>query len=99
MLLVFNSLAVFLAGLTNWAWWPGAVLADIDSFAVSEVSSNVLLAGRVWNTLGGSPLVNISWVSTVAVTTSLAVDNNLGVQSNWGQGHISEHDVESISDS
>jgi len=44
MLLVFNSLAVFLAGLTNWAWWPGAVLADIDSFAVSEVSSNVLLA-------------------------------------------------------
>ena len=43
MLLVVDSPTFILAGLADWAWWPGAVLADINSFALCSVGSNILL--------------------------------------------------------
>jgi hypothetical protein len=46
VLLVLNSPAFVLAGLADWAWWPGAVLALVDGLASSRfwISGNVLLA-------------------------------------------------------
>jgi hypothetical protein len=46
VLLVLNSPAFILAGLADWAWWPGAVLALVDGLASSRfwISGNVLLA-------------------------------------------------------
>jgi len=99
VLFVVNGPALVEACLTSRAWWPGAVSANVDWFALSfvKVVSLVLLARRVWDTFHESILENIAWISTVAVTTSLTVDDNLGVQSNWGHGKVLEHDVESIS--
>jgi len=46
VLLVINSPAFVLAVLSNWAWWPGAVLAHVDGFASEAlwIMGNVLLA-------------------------------------------------------
>ena len=50
VLLVLNSPAFVLAGLANWAWWPGAVLALVDGRAAEGlgVVGHVLLARGVW---------------------------------------------------
>jgi hypothetical protein len=45
-MLVVDGPTFVLAGLSDWAWWPGAVLALIDILALRmvEVIGNVLLA-------------------------------------------------------
>jgi len=43
IVVVLDSPAFVLAGLSNWAWWPGAVLASSLRVAAS-INSNVLLA-------------------------------------------------------
>jgi hypothetical protein len=103
ILLVLNSPALVLAGLSSWAWWPGAVLALINSSAflkiwvVIWIMGNVLLTGRVWDTLIVSKLVDTSWVSTLAATTGTTIDDDLSIKSNWCWVLISKHNVESIS--
>jgi len=96
---VLNSPAFVLAGLANWAWWPGAVLALVNSLASgrSWIMGNILLARRVWDSLAISELVDTTWVSTLAATTSTAVDNNLSIKSNWSWVLVFGHNVESIS--
>ena len=99
VVLVLDGPAFVLAGLADWAWWPGAVLALVDGTASERfrVFGNVLLARGVWDTLLVSELVDASWVSTLAASSSTAVDNDLSVESNWSWVLVSEHDVESVS--
>ena len=98
---VFNSPAFIEAGLSNIAWRPGAVSANINGFTLStvKVMSLVLFARGVWDTLHEGILEDITWISTIAVTTSLTVDNNLSIESNWGWVLVLEENVESISKS
>ena len=97
--LVVNSPAFVLAGLSDWAWWPCAVLALVNSITTEAlwIMSNVLFARGVWNTLHTSEFVDTTWVSTLARATSTAVDNDLSIETNWSWVLVSEHDVESIS--
>ena len=46
ILLVINSPAFVLASLADWAYWPGAVFALVDSLTVVRfgVVGNILLA-------------------------------------------------------
>jgi len=59
-----------------------AVTADIDvgAHASLKVECSVLLAGGVRNTDVVSVLVNLGGVATITGATSLAVDDNLGVE-------------------
>merc|ERR1711990_58201 len=70
--LVLDSPTFVLAGLANWAWWPGAILALIDGFAAVRlwIVGNVLLAGGVWDSLIIGELVDATWVSTLTASTS-----------------------------
>jgi hypothetical protein len=43
VLLVIDGPAFVLTGLADWAWWPGAVFADVDWFALLNVAGNILL--------------------------------------------------------
>jgi hypothetical protein len=88
-----------LAGLADWAWWPGAVFALVDGFTSGRlwIVGNILLARGVWDTFGVSELIDTAWVSTLAATTSTTVNNNLSIKSNWGWVLVSKLDVESIS--
>jgi len=38
----------------------------------------------VWNTSLVGELVDATWVSSIAGTTSLAINDNLGIETNWG---------------
>ena len=97
--LVVDGPALVEASLSGWAWWPGAVSADVNGLTgMVEVVGDVLLAGRVWDTMVVGILEDVDWVSTVASAASLAVNHHLGVQSDWGRGFITEHDVESVSE-
>jgi hypothetical protein len=96
---VLNWPAFILAGLALWAWWPGAVLASINGLALPfvEILGDILFTRRVWDTRVISVLVDTSWVSTLAGSSSIAVDNNLGIQGNWGWALQVVHDIESVS--
>ena len=101
-MLVFNGPAVVEAVISNLTWWPCAVSADINVLALEKrvsrkVGGSVLLAGGIWDSVFHGVLVDTTWVSTVAGSTSSAVNNNLGVESNWGWALISLKDIESIS--
>jgi len=77
-----------------------AVTADIDvgAHASLKVECSVLLAGGVRNTDVVSVLVNLGGVATITGATSLAVDDNLGVEADRGSVFATVQDVESISD-
>ena len=44
VLLVVDGPTFVLAGFADWAWWPCAVFADVDWFALCNVVGLVLLA-------------------------------------------------------
>ena len=85
--------------------WGLAVLAEIvvgagfgvSSSLINQVVGNVLLARAVGNTVFVGVLVDESGLTTVAVAASLAVDDNLGVQTDRGGVAQACQDVESIS--
>ena len=99
VVLIVDCPALVLAGLSNWAWRPGAVLALVDGGALGfvEVVSDVLFTRAVWNSLFISELINTTWVTTIAGTSSSAVDDGLSIKSNRCGARIVEHDIESIS--
>mmetsp|Transcript_33464 Transcript_33464/g.41158 ORF Transcript_33464/g.41158 Transcript_33464/m.41158 type:complete len:246 (+) Transcript_33464:304-1041(+) len=99
-----NSSAVLKEMLTLVGDRRNAVSADVDGVAgvLVQVVSHVLLARSVGDTSRESVFIHHFGVSSVAGSTSLAVDNDLG-----GEGHggglsvvvVSEvHDVESVSE-
>jgi len=96
---VLNGPTVLDAGLTDGGRRPGAVSADVDVSAHpgGEVVCDVVHARGVLETVSVGPFVYSSWVSTIAGTTSLAVDNDLGIKSNRGRRTEVGHDLESIS--
>ena len=77
-----------------------AVTADVvvGAHALLQVQSCVLLAGRVGNTSLVGVLVDSGGVATVARSTSLAVNDGLGIEGDWGWVESTVEDVESISD-
>jgi len=66
---------------------------------VLQVKGGVLLAGSVDETNFVGVLVDLTGVTTVAGAASLAVDNNLGVETNGGVSLEIVEDVESVGDS
>ena len=78
-----------------------AISADIDWLALVfvEVLSNVLHARGIGNSMVVGIVVDSSWVTTVAITTSLAVNHNLRAEANWGWVQVLEETVESVSKS
>lgn len=88
-----------LKAIITWAWWaPKAVTADINIlWLLLQVVGNILFTAAVDETVSTGIGVDIAWVSTVARATSLLVNNNLSVQSNWGWDFQVSQDVESVS--
>lgn len=77
---------------------PRAVTANIDILAnaIHIVKSLVVHARGVDETIGHGELVDLSGVTTVARSASLAVDDHLGADSDWrGSRHVVKN-VESI---
>ena len=99
VLLVLNSSAVVEALIALGIRRPGAVTADINVFTIAslEVVSSVLLARRVRNTSPARIPVHEARVATIARATSLAIDDDLGVESNRGCSKITIKDVKSVS--
>jgi hypothetical protein len=99
VVLVVDCPALVLAGLTNWAWRPGAVLALVDGGALGfvEVVSNILFTRAVWNSLFISELIDTTWVTTITGASSSAIYAGLSIKANRCGARIVEHDIESIS--
>jgi hypothetical protein len=87
--------------ITFLANWRNAISADIDVLAVVllQVGSLVLLARRVRDALRGGIFIDLDGISTIARSTSLAVDDCLGRQSERSGQILRELDVESIGES
>jgi len=101
VLSVVNSPTFVLAGLVDWAWRPGAVLALLHGAAIEArgIMSNILFARRVRNTFSVGELIDTTGVATFAGATSFTVDDSLSVEANRRGVKILEEDVESISES
>ena len=100
---VVHCRAVLDAALT-YSWGRSdTIAADINILAhsVLEVQGDVVHARCVLQAGGICPLVNLCWISSIAGSSCLAIDDDLGVEANWGSLLASHtiHDVESISDS
>ena len=81
-----DSSAAILTIITLRGRRPGAVTADISCFAhaVDEVICNILLARRVRNTGSVSISVDHGGITTIARATSLAVDDDLSIETDRG---------------
>ena len=79
---------------------PCAITAEVDvrAHAALEVVGGVLLARGVGDTVLVGVLIDATWVSTIARTTGLAVDDDLGVKADWGRLLVCSlvEDVESV---
>ena len=82
---IFDSCAVFKPIFTLGRCWTSAVTADINGATESRdfVLGDIVHAGRMDEAIGHGILINLGWVSTVARTTSLAVNDHLGIETNW----------------
>jgi len=81
---VLDGPAFIEALLSDWAWWPSAVSANVDWLTclvtIIKVVSDILLARRIRNTILEGVLKDIIWLSTAAGTSSnSAVYDNLSV--------------------
>jgi len=89
MLLVLDSSASFPALLSFWASGRAAVTADVNWLALSlrcgvvQVGGCVLEATGVGDSISVSKVVDGAWLSSLAVSTSLTVDNSLSTESSW----------------
>ena len=83
IVLVVDSLTVGISSLTFGG--GSAVTADIISgaHAVHKVEGCVLFARRVRDTDCACVQVHHGGVATIARTTSLAVDDSLGIEADW----------------
>ena len=99
--LVRNGTAVLETIIASSRCRGCAISAQIEVSALTtlKVESSVLLARAIRNTMIEGILVNLGRITTVAATTSLAVDNSLSIQTDGSGVLESIHDVESISDS
>jgi hypothetical protein len=77
----FNCEATVETIFTSFGWRPCAFTANVNwcAFTSLKVVGNVLLARGVNEAIVMGPLVNGTGVSTVASSTGLTVNNNLGV--------------------
>ncbi len=78
-----------------------AISANINvrAFPSIKIFCFVLHAGRIRNTSVVSVIVDASWVTTIARSTSKAVNHSLGVQINRSGIVVFQKDIESISKS
>ena len=84
--------------LSNIWGWPCAISANVNrSTSVTKVLGSVLFARRVGDSVSVGIVVDSSWVSTLAVTSSFAVDHDLSVKINWEGIKSLEMNIKSIS--
>jgi len=98
---ILNGPAVFHTSIgSSWNWWL-AVSANVNSsaFATLEVISDVLHAGGILQSNLICKLVYQCWITTVARSALLAIDDNLGVNTNGGWGLEVVEDVKAVSNS
>ena len=95
---VLNGNAAVEAILTLSGRRPCAVTADVDVSAnIHLIVVGLIVSARsVDESLVSGELIDLSGVTTIARSTSLAVDNHLGGESNWSGSAQVIHDVESI---
>jgi len=95
---MLDSPAFVLAGLSLGAWWPCAILASGLSIKFAlKILSNVLLARGVWDTMFLGIGVHFWWVSSLTVASSICIDNDLSIESNWSWVLVIQFNVESVS--
>jgi hypothetical protein len=100
VLLVVYGSASIKSIISNFRRWPGAVTAEINgsTVAINQVVSSILLTRRVRDSIVKGIEIDLTWVSSIAGASSLTVDNDLGIKTNWRGGQTSIQDVESVSD-
>jgi len=77
---VWDGVAVIETALTFSGWRWAAISALIDGSGSSlQVVGNILHAGAVRDTIIVGPFVDFSRVTTIAATTSVVVNNHLGI--------------------
>jgi hypothetical protein len=79
-------------------WRAISAQVEIGALTALKVVSSILLARAVGDSVLVSVLVNLSGVATIAATSSLAIDDSLGVKTDWGGVLQLIQDVESVSD-